>query len=227
MLKKRAHPDAREARTRVFISCGQSTGSSEVSVAHGIAERLRELGFDHYIAVQEQSLSGLKENIFEQLRRSEYFIFVDFKREQLAGTHIHRGSLFSHQELALASYLKLRVLAFQESGVKHDDGILPFLQANATQFTDRHLLPNVIADQVQQRGWEPYWKNTIVLERDPTYADVDGLSGSRRFFHVRVRNRHLHEMATNCYVYLERATRLAPSTEIPLEAIDLKSAGYT
>src|SRR5438477_12554495 len=113
-----------EPRARVFISCGQSRGSDEESTASDIATRLRELGFDPYIAVQEQTLRGLKENIFEQLAKSEYFVFVDFKREQLAnsGPPIHRGSLFSHQELAVASYLDIDLMAFQESGGKHDDG---------------------------------------------------------------------------------------------------------
>jgi hypothetical protein len=213
-----------EVRARVFISCGQSKGSDEVTLARAIGERLRQLGFDHYIAVEEQSLSGLKENIFEQLRRSEYFIFVDFKREPLSHTSppLYRGSLFSHQELALASFLNLPVLAFQESGVKTDDGILRFLQANATQFSDRHLLVSAIADQVQQRKWDPRWKNTIVLEQDATHADV----GGARFFHISVRNCHRDQTAINCYAYLEKATKLAPLTHVPLEAVELKWTGY-
>ena len=84
--------------------------------------------------MDEQTLRGLKENIFPQLQDSEYFVFVDFKREKLVphrrgktGKLQHRGSLFSHQELALASFLDLQLLAFQEKGVKQDDGILRFL----------------------------------------------------------------------------------------------------
>jgi hypothetical protein len=57
-------------RARVFISCGQSKESDEVQVAAGIAARLEKLGFDPYIAVAEQTLRGLRENIFEQLRTS-------------------------------------------------------------------------------------------------------------------------------------------------------------
>src|SRR5437773_503907 len=142
-------------RARVFISCGQTKNSSELETAHKISERLEELGFEPYIAVEEQTLSGLRENIFRQLRIADYFVFVDFKRERLVprgrtgrSTGLqHRGSLFSHQELALASYLDLPLLAFQEKGVKEDDGILRFLQANASPFKDRHLLPNVVADE--------------------------------------------------------------------------------
>jgi len=84
-----------------------------------------KLGFDPYVAVQEQTLRGLKENIFRQLSYSQYFIFVDFKREKLEDKDaMYRGSLFSHQELALASYLDIPVLALQETGIKKNDGIL-------------------------------------------------------------------------------------------------------
>src|SRR5436190_19996924 len=117
---------AEPPRARIFISCGQSKESDEPQVAREIAVRLERLGFDPYIAVAEQTLRGVKENIFEQLRKSEYFLFVDFKREFLVGTEppVCRGSLFSHQELAIASFLDIDVLAFQENGVKRTDGLL-------------------------------------------------------------------------------------------------------
>src|ERR1022692_4579924 len=113
--------------------CGQSKGTNEEVTASAVAGRLQKLGFDPWVAVREQTLRGLKENIFEQLAKSEYYIFVDFKREELANTAppvcrgslfshqaldantappVCRGSLFSHQELALASYLQIPVLAF-------------------------------------------------------------------------------------------------------------------
>jgi hypothetical protein len=163
-----------KSRARVFIGCGQAKGSDEEITAAAVASRLERLGFDPYVAVQEQTLRDLKENIFEQLAKSEYYIFVDFKREELAKTNppVCRGSLFSHQELALASYLEIPLLAFQESGVKQDDGIIRFLEANSISFTDRNLLPNVIADKVQERGWDPHWKNELVLEHAPRQFSV-------------------------------------------------------
>jgi hypothetical protein len=229
---------------RVFISCGQTKDSDELETAHKIRDRLKELGFDPYVAVEEQTLRGLKENIFPQLQDSDYFIFVDFKREKLI-PHVrgktglvwshnlhHRGSLFSHQELALASFLDLTLLAFQEKGVKQEDGILRFLQANAIPFTDRNLLPNVIADEVQRRNWDPHSKTELVLERDPEqYAEhmvqTDVGVEPRRFYYFDVRNLHHRKTATNCYVYLEEALKLDPSPiKIPFKTVELKWAGY-
>ncbi len=226
-------------RARVFISCGQTKDSGELETAHQIRDRLKELGFDPYIAVDEQTLSGLKENIFRQLQNSEYFVFVDFKREQLvphrrgkSGNVQHRGSLFSHQELAVASFLDLELLAFQEKGVKQDDGILRFLQANATPFTDRNTLPSVIADAMRKRNWNPHSRTELVLERDPEqHADhrvqTDVGVELRRYFYVDVRNLHHRKTATNCYVYLERAIKLDRSPiEIPFNTVELKWSGY-
>jgi hypothetical protein len=219
-------------RARVFISCGQNKDTNELAIAGQIFARLEKLGFDPYVAVQEQTLRGLKENVFRQLSYSEYFIFVDFKREKFEDKDaVYRGSLFSHQELALASYLDMPVLALQETGIKKNDGILGFLQTNMISFTeaDRHLLPSVIADQVIERGWDPNWKNELILERDPkqfTDPFVRNVGKCARFFHIKVRNRHRDRIATNCYVYLEQATKLDPSTEIPLLTVELKWRGY-
>lgn len=123
-----------QRRARVFISCGQNKETNEAMIAGQIRERLEKLGFEPYIAVEEQTLRGLKENIFHQLSSSEYFLFVDFKRDKFENEDVYRGSLFSHQELALASYLNIEVLAFREAGVKTEDGIMRFLQANTIQF---------------------------------------------------------------------------------------------
>jgi len=229
-------------RARVFISCGQTKDSDELTTAKQISCRLGELGFDPYIAVEEQTLRGLTENIFPRLRDSEYFVFVDFKREKLvphgksdlvgSPEFQHRGSLFSHQELALASFLDVPLLAFQENGVKKDDGILRFLQANATPFTDRNLLPNVIADKVQELKWNPSSRNELVLVREkPLCVDATdiGVAGGelRRFFHVEVRNLHHKKTATNCYVYLEGATKLTrPPAKISFGSVESKWAGY-
>ncbi len=68
-------------RARVFISCGQQRGTDEVQVARRIANKLTSMGFDPYIAVEEQTLRGVKENIFRRLSESEYLVFVDFKRD--------------------------------------------------------------------------------------------------------------------------------------------------
>ena len=78
-----------------------------------------------------------------------------------------------------------------------------------------------------------------MLERDATqYEDfvmgqmvdgqpqVHGTPEIRGFFHIGVRNRHRDKTAINCYVYLEKASKLDSPTEIHLNAVELKWAGY-
>ena len=45
-----------------------------------------------------------------------------------------------------------------------------------------------------------------------------------RFFHIQVRNRHRAKLATNCTVYLEKAT-LLPNAEMELKTVEFKWAG--
>jgi len=198
--------------SRVFISCGQQRGTDEVEIAHIIAERLQKMKFDPYIAVEQQSLEGLKENVFRRLRDSEYFIFIDFKREKLdvsSNEVIHRGSLFSHQELAIAAFLNIEdLLAFQEEGVKKDDGILKFIQANCIPFApaDRRLLPDVIVRKVIERGWKSNWRNELILVRDDRdHEDAFHVPSKKmsRFYHIKVQNLHKERTAYHCVAYLE------------------------
>lgn len=223
---------------KVFLSCGQSKGTEEPEIAEKVAARLRELGFDCYVAVVDQSLVGLRENIFRQLETAEYFIFIDFRREKLkrgwfsdAG---HRGSLFSHQELAIASYLEIPCLILQETGVKPLDGMLSCLQANAQQFSDRAWLPNGVADLVVQKiakgEWGTSWKSCLSLHLPKkVYSDAHDLGKGLtfRFAHIEVKNNHRTKVAHSCYVVLEAIKNAATGEEIPVQTIEFKWAGST
>ncbi len=219
-----------ERKARIFISCGQTRGGEEQRIANQVAERLSQLGFEPYIAVNQQTLVGLKENTFKQLELSEYFLFMDFKREPLGAREGAecRGSLFSHQELAVASYLKLPVLALQEEGVKRDDGIMGFIQGNSISFSDRHLLPAVVADEVQKRKWEPKLKNELVLSRDADEWETvrDPKFGKTTYFHINVKNNHSEKLAINCYAYVESVYDLNSGQDHPIQSAELKWAGF-
>lgn len=221
-------------KSRVFISCGQRKDSEELTIANQIADKLKEMGFDPYIAVEEQSLKGVKENIFGRLEKSEYFLFIDFKRERLFKTNEkfvdtgnHRGSLFSHQELAIATFRDYEVLAFQEEGVKKDDGILRFIQANCIPFSERHILPSTVAEKVREHKWDPTWRNELILKRnDSDFKDARTPHvGVERYHHIRVINNHKDKIARNCIAYVERIKNLGTGDMRVLELVELKWKG--
>ena len=214
-------------QARVFISCGQKKNTNEVEIAHKIVEKLEKMGFDPYVAVEEQTLKGVKENIFLRLSKSEYFIFIDLKREKLENSE-YRGALFSHQELAIAAFLNSEVLAFQEDGVKKDDGILKFIQANCIPFSDRHLLPDAVAEKVRERAWKPNWRNELSFERDDKeYNDAFDVNEQKnaRWYHIKVRNLHQQEIARNCTAYLESVKNTSTGGEKSYERVEFKWKG--
>jgi hypothetical protein len=224
-------------KAKIFLSCGQSKGTDEPEIAEKIAARIRQLGFDCYIAVTDQSLIGLRESIFSQIETSEYFVFVDFKREKISldgALPIFRGSLFSNQELGVASYLELPCLVFQEKGVKPLDGMLSCLQANAQPFTDRALLPNVIADMITQKvakdDWSPVWKNALSLHIPrKQFGDAHNVTTGMklRHFHIEVRNNHRTKAAQNCYVILESIMHEVSRVQVAVQTVEFKWAGTT
>ena len=221
-------------KARVFISCGQRKESEEVAIAKKIADELTAMGFEPYIAVTEQTLRGVKENIFARLRSAEYFVFIDFKRERLfkgndpfVDTGVYRGSLFSHQELSIATFQDYDVLAFQEASVKEDDGILKFIQANCIPFTDTNSLPSLVVQKVKERNWNPTWRNELGLDRDKSdYEDATApKSGTGRYYHIKVFNKHKDKIARNCFAYIERIKDLAKGKVRLLELVELKWKG--
>jgi len=182
----------KERPARVFISCGQR--DAERGIAHNVSERLRKLGYEPYVAVYGQSLRSLRENIFSHLReKTEYFLFIDFRREKV-WKRSWRGSLFSHQELAIASFLEFTdddMLIFREKGVLDRDGMIGAFQGNAFEFEDRSRLPGMVARKVG-RKWQNTWRRELVLEQpnDPDCEAIPQRSGTTGFyFHIKVRNR--------------------------------------
>jgi hypothetical protein len=232
-----------QIRARVFISCGQQRNSDEIRIAQEIADRLTDMGFDPYIAVAEQTLKGVKENIFRRLAESEYLIFVDFKRDRLAdvinGTltdrGVHRGSLFSNQELGISTYLGTECLAFQEQGVVELDGILRFIQANCMKFDNRSSLGDMVANKVREKidkkQWDPTWRYELRLRRRdskeyvPAYIGGDK-SNLGRYFHIEVQNLHRAQIAHDCTAYIERIKNLATGQETVPDLVELKWKGY-
>ena len=202
---------ADEPRAKVFISCGQQEGP-ERETAETVGSILARLGFEPYIAVTEASLTGLKENIYRQLETSEYFLFVDFARERVEGirdlTRPRRGSLFSHQELAVAAYLGLAWLPFQQAGVERN-GIMTFIQANAIRFDEASELPALVERHVREQNWSPKWKNALQIVRDSAEShDLGTQFGAGippvpcRWFHASVRNHHERKVARGCVAYV-------------------------
>ena len=160
---------------RVFISCGQRP--PERDTADKIAQMLkRKFGLDYYLAFKVQGLNDIMK-ITEELKSSDYYLFVDFLRRNGDGLPC---SLFTHQELALAHHVGFKdIIALQEEGLK-PEGFLKYVQANPEHFKNEDELLNKIEQLVEERKWSKDFSRNLVLESvrffdlPITYADQTG-----------------------------------------------------
>lgn len=137
--------------------------------------------------------------------------------------------MFCHQELALASYLDIPLIAFQENGVKKNDGILQLLQANCTPFTDRNTLANLVSDYVDQKVWKPNWKNQLIMETNSKqYEDAYLAPHNKlaRFFHIVVKNLNPYKNARNCFAFLKEIYDINTKKVTNVRSTEFKWAGY-
>lgn len=216
-------------KTKVFISCGQRENTREVAIAKRISDALSNMGYDPFLAKEVQNLGALTGIIYKELETSEYFLFVDFKREKIIDDDElikYRGSLFSHQELSIASYLEKECLVFREKGVALE-GVQRFIISNPQEFVSEEELIRKIKNAVKV-NWHTGWKNTLeITMADPLYQDalMIGVKKNSRWYHVAVKNNHYIKHAKNCFAFITNI-HCGPEKHQRLRNAELHWAGY-
>lgn len=217
-------------RARVFISCGQR--GQEAKAAAQIRDLVRSIGFVPYLAIEVHSSKGLTEGIYEHLRTAEYFLFIDFPRETISEKGEARGSLFSHQELAIASALGLDILPFLDTRVKRE-GILDYIQGNPVEFTPASDLLDLVRDNIRLAAWNPGDRKELAIRRhaDEVTPEVipqlDPQSGKKvglevRYFHLRLQNLHSRILATGCFLFVEQVRKKGEEWAKSPDVVELK-----
>lgn len=151
---------------RVFISCGQRTG--ERKFAKQLSSWFKSKGFLPYVAIETQSIQDVNSGIINELRNSDFYVFIDFKREEIGkdrkNNSIHRGSLFTNQELAIVYYLNFeKIIFFQQAGVKLE-GLLQYMLSNATKFDDGNDLLEKVKETVKKKNWKPSYTRHLIAK---------------------------------------------------------------
>jgi hypothetical protein len=198
------------------------------------------MGYDPYVAVQTQSLADVNSGIIERLKLSDFYVFVDFRRERLIplssrypspfARYQHRGSLFTNQELAIVYLLGFeKVLFYQQEGVELN-GLLRYMGANATRFSQPADVPGLIEHDVAERQWSPGYSRHLYLGSNRwsdslRYGDHTGQRYVRVFYQDICNNRDdvgaLNAVARLQHV-IERNTKWKP---IELDRSPLKCTG--
>jgi hypothetical protein len=210
-------------KARVFISCGQNS-DDERRRARDVRDAIRAQGFCPYLAIQVHSAQGLTEGIYPHLRSAEYFLFVDFIREKLNDGPDSRGSLFSSQELGIASYLDSEPLFFVELGIKKHDGIIGVIQGNPTWFSDRNALVAMIEHEVRESNWNARHRRELRIERDAGEFSESLVGGTlpARYFHATIVNLHHRTFATNCLIQIAEIRDLTRAISYSRDPVEVK-----
>ena len=142
--------------------------------------------------------------IIAELQRSDYYLFVDFRREILGSDHEARGSLFSHQELAIAYVSGFEhVLFFQERGMKLE-GLMRYLGANSTPFDTVDQLVQSVTAAVRERAWRTDYSRHLIATR-PWWSDGTICYGelTGRFLYIDIENKRRDLAAFDTVARLE------------------------
>ena len=204
---------------RVFIRCGQRGAEKETALK--ISSLLRDrFGLDSYLAFRIQSLDDVM-IITEQLRRADYYLFIDFYREA-QGTDDLACSLFTHQELAVAHNLGYRdIVALRDHRVQLE-GFVKHVLSNPATFSSEEQLLQKLGTLVEERGWSPHFSRNLVVsglhisQPDPClYNDHTG-TFSLRTWSVRIENHRPDVAATRTICILDEiddGVRTLPSAD--------------
>lgn len=213
-------------KARVFISCGQSNGEEK---AYGVkaSEWFRTNGFEPYFAEQYNTPEGLTENIFNALKKCEYFISINFERE-----HSQVGSLFIQQELAIASFLRIPMISFHKGKIQLQ-GIQKYILLNSIKINTVEELINNLKDKTKE--WDSKSKNQLFLTFGNHHPNIplmgSGwkpiLDGNNKpiladWYHIIVHNQSSSINVTNCSGYIDSITNVR-SGEIIFKDNDYKT----
>lgn len=217
---------------KIFISCGQST-PEEQKLAEEIQTWLSSGGggFHPYVAITTQSIQDVNNGIIGELKKSDYYIFIDLRREEISSGKF-RGSLFTNQELAIAYAIGIDSAIFlQQRGVLLE-GIGKYILANARIFdTLEEILP-IIKCEIAKRKWSPRFSRNLIAERSEYFQEITFFRDltfptpePRYIAHVHIKNCREDIAAINVIAHLVNIThRNAGELFVSPDMTDLKWA---
>ena len=160
--------DHQPHRARIFLSCGQAA-PDEKEFAQDLKKELEseKYNFQVFVAITENTIKDLDRELLDHLKISDYFLFINFRREIISNTHdkqcSYRGSLYTNQELAMAcavGFTSENMLIFSEEGIDRD-GLLKTLVTNNCDFTDKKQLRKLILHKI--KDWDYRYSRCLLV----------------------------------------------------------------
>jgi hypothetical protein len=189
---------------KVFISCGQR-GEREKKIADAVYKLIKsKLKFNCFFAPEDVEGVNDVDQIIEELRSSDYYLFIDFHRKDKEIPI----SLFSHQEFALAHHLGYKnLIVFCEKDMPPSEGVLKYVVHEPETFENEEELLIKIKGEIDKRGWtKSYSRNLVVTaitrEGPIQYGDHIGCQWEY-IWHAWVENRRPDVAAVNAVCVLD------------------------
>lgn len=159
----------------VFLSCGQN--DRELRITEKVRQLLEDPPFSLkvFVARATNNLYSLNDDVLARLAYADYFLFVNFHRK----TQGFSGSLYSHQELAMALALGHRhLLIFSERNAPNL-GIIQFMVQNRPNFSSEEELLSMIRADVEREQWRAQYSrflrpDKLWLEKSISFSDGTG-----------------------------------------------------
>lgn len=216
----------------IFISCGQSS-PKERKFAEEICSLLTKNNFHPYVAIEAQGIQDVNKGIVNKLKESDYYIFINLKRERLyrkLWLKEYRGSLFTNQELAFVYILEFEHAIFlQQKGVILE-GIGKYILSNAKTFEGLEEAIKIIESEIEERGWSPDYSRNLLVQYIRAFPHVPYKDDSlfqhqlRQIYHIGVKNCRSDSVAVNVIAHLIEITPLGSNTFNYVDRTDLKWA---
>jgi hypothetical protein len=125
---------------------------------------LRSKGFSPYVATQIQTLLDLNGEILQELKQADFFFLINFRREQLVDSDECRGSLFAHQEFAIAYALGFeKMLLLSQTGVRCE-GMLAFIVSNTPRFENHSEALDAARRAIESARWDPSYSRNLIAQ---------------------------------------------------------------
>lgn len=217
---------------RVFISCGQASAEERL-VANSLADWFRASGYEPYLAITVQTIMELNSGIIGALKTSDYYLLIDFPREELSSNpSVYRGSVYTHQELAAAYVLGFQNMIFVSQRAVKPEGILKFIVSNAPPFDTADQVPGIVREAVMRAGWSPAFSRQLSLSSlrwGPVIDYSDHTTGpiarTSKVLHGDIRNNRVDIAARHAICRLREIISLANSPTVSDQSL-LKASGF-
>lgn len=208
---------------KVFISCGQGS-AEEREVARQLHDWFRSQGYHPYVAIEVQSILDLNAGIIGELKTSDYYLFINFRREVVTttfGNQFCRGSLYTNQELAIAYALGVDHMLLVNQKHSEKGGVFEFIVTNIPEFDEYTDVLPLVQNAVRKARWRCDYTRQLAAASlrlaEPVRYLGDSMPRDVRTLHVDVQNKRPDLGAVGCVARLVRfglhGTPLTPSPD--------------